>query len=88
MGGRVSGRPGKGDVGKSGLKNHPLVGDVLRGGGRPVQPGSNPTLLPGPPWLSLSATLGAWEGTWAPAFWPGSSGLTLFLQVLSILSLV
>ena len=84
----MSGCPGKGDAEKSGLKNHPLVGDVLRGGGRPVQPGSNPTLLPGPPWPSLSATAGVWEGTRAPAFWPGSSGLPLFLQVLRILSLV
>ena len=30
VGGRVSSSPGKGDVGNSGLKNHPLVGEVLR----------------------------------------------------------
>lgn len=68
----ASGRPGRGEIGKSGLKTHPRVWGVLRGGGRLVQSGSNPTFLPGPAWCTSQRPRGLGGN-------PGPSILAWFL---------
>lgn len=63
VGGRVSGCPGRGEVGKSGLKNHPLIGGEVWEAAERSAAWERSHISPCAILAQPPPTPGAWEGT-------------------------